>query len=173
MYTNYNPYSGSTLTHYGVKGMKWGVRRRAKKDAKEYARAKMFYGEGAGNRRKLIKAKVEERSKDPFYKQEFDKALKKQDMAKHADAAKRERARKTAASTTAKTARGLINSATGNIGKASAAAAALYTIGHYTGINKQISQFAQARMSDVQDYIKGRKASQDILDQMFRNARNR
>ena len=27
MYTNYNPYSGSTLTHYGVKGMKWGVRR--------------------------------------------------------------------------------------------------------------------------------------------------
>ena len=29
MYTNYNPYSGSTLTHYGVKGMKWGVRRKA------------------------------------------------------------------------------------------------------------------------------------------------
>lgn len=40
-----------SLIHYGVKGMKWGVRRRAKKDAKEYARAKMFYGEGAGTRR--------------------------------------------------------------------------------------------------------------------------
>lgn len=45
------------LEHYGVKGMKWGVRRNnyegasartnreASKDAKEFARAKMFYGE--------------------------------------------------------------------------------------------------------------------------------
>lgn len=61
------------LYHHGIKGQRWGVRRfqnengtytdegkrrykvslgtshKAKKDAKEYARAKMFYGEGAGN----------------------------------------------------------------------------------------------------------------------------
>ena len=30
------------LYHYGVKGMKCGVRRKARKDAKEFARAKMF-----------------------------------------------------------------------------------------------------------------------------------
>ena len=35
MYTNYNPYSGSTLTHYGVKGMKWGVRRKARGGSSE------------------------------------------------------------------------------------------------------------------------------------------
>ena len=58
----------SELMHYGVKGMKWGVRRRARRDAKEYTQAKMYYGEGAGNRRKLIKATVKARSKDPFYK---------------------------------------------------------------------------------------------------------
>ena len=63
----------SELMHYGVKGMKWGVRRRARRDAKEYTQAKMYYGEGAGNRRKLIKATVKTRSKDPFYKSEFDK----------------------------------------------------------------------------------------------------
>ena len=40
------------IIHTGVKGMKWGV---AKRDAKEAARAKMFYGESAGTRRKDIK----------------------------------------------------------------------------------------------------------------------
>ena len=35
MYTNYNPYSGSTLTHYGVKGMKWGVRRKDRGGSRE------------------------------------------------------------------------------------------------------------------------------------------
>lgn len=83
------------LYHHGILGQRWGVRsfqnengaytdegklrykvgfgtrHKAKKDAKEFARAKMFYGEGAGNRRKLIKATVSERSKDPGYKQEI------------------------------------------------------------------------------------------------------
>jgi len=99
----------SYLYHDGIKGMKWGQRRYqnadgtytelgkkrrqkqmdklAKKDAQEYARAKMFYGEGAGNRRKLIKATVNERSKDEYYKQAFDKYFSQQDMAKHAEKA--------------------------------------------------------------------------------------
>ena len=79
------------LFHYGVKGMKWGVRRDkpaalqgvprstnrvAKRDARESAKAKMFYGEGAGTRRKLIKAKVESRSKDAAYKRAMSIILK-------------------------------------------------------------------------------------------------
>ena len=109
------------LYHYGIKGQKWGVRRyqnedgtytetgkkrrrtigeavhearvkhTARKDAKESARAKMFYGEGAGNRRKLIKATVAERSKDPLYKEAYEEALQKQDMSKHATRASMER----------------------------------------------------------------------------------
>lgn len=46
------------LEHYGVKGMNWGVRREAKRDARESVRAQMSYGEGAGNR--SVSAKKEE-----------------------------------------------------------------------------------------------------------------
>ena len=93
----------SELMHYGVKGMKWGVRRRARRDVKEFTQAKMYYGEGAGNRRKLIKATVKARSKDPFYKSEFDKAVANTDMSKRATQARRQRGRKNARNSAGKT----------------------------------------------------------------------
>lgn len=145
--------------------MKWGVRkekqtssnrtksstkRKAKKDAKEYARAKMFYGEGAGNRRKLIKATVSDRSKKlSGYKEEFEKHLSNQDMSKHASAAKRERAARTARKTTAKTARGLVHATLGNIGKASAAAAGIYIAAHATGADKVIGNYVKTKFDNV------------------------
>ena len=163
------------LAHHGIKGMRWGVRRyqnedgsytdagkkrrtfqdrrdehRAKKDAKEYARAKMYYGKGAGNRRKLIKNTVEQRKKDSSaYSEAFDKALAKQDMAKHASAAKRERAVNTTVDTTAKTARGLVNASLGNIGRASASAAAIYTVAHLTGTDRLVMEFAQEKLRNI------------------------
>ena len=112
----------SELMHYGVKGMKWGVRR----DAKEFTQAKMYYGEGAGNRRKLIKATVKARSKDPLYKSEFDKAVANTDMSKRASQARRQRGRKNARNSAGKTVRGVGNIATGNVGRAGGALALGY-----------------------------------------------
>ena len=111
------------VAHFGIKGMKWGVRRyqnsngsltpagktryldkpthaqkktmhQAKKDAAEYARAKMFYGEGANIRRKHIKSTVRQRSKDPLYKQTFDNELANTDWSKAVSKAKGDRHRK-------------------------------------------------------------------------------
>jgi hypothetical protein len=94
------------LEHHGVKGMKWGQRKdrapgvtkqvdkHARRDAQEFARAKSFYGEGAGTRRKLIKQTVDHKSANvPGYKKAFDHHLSRQDMSKHADKAVSERTR--------------------------------------------------------------------------------
>lgn len=106
------------LAHFGVKGMRWGVRKSdgppgvphkinkmAKKDAEEFTRAKLYFGEGAGTRRKLIKAKIEERSKDRLYKKALDYHVKKTDLAKRANQAKNQRKRTDVTKTVKKTAR--------------------------------------------------------------------
>lgn len=110
MYTDYNNLYSSYLSHSGKKGMKWGVRRKAKKDAKEYTKAKSFYGEGAGTRRKLIKQKVEYNSKHiPGYKEAFDHYVKNTDMSKRASQAVRERKVKDAKNSAGKAVRGVGN----------------------------------------------------------------
>lgn len=142
------------LAHYGIKGMKWGVRRDgpegvsrrtnrdARKDAKEFARAKAFYGEGAGTRRKLIKQTVDGKTaRDPNYKKAFDHHLAKQDSSKHVDKARSERKRKDIQKGTAKTARGISHMLRGNTQYASAVAAGIFTAGvaiHKAGIDKVV-----------------------------------
>lgn len=66
----------------------------AEHDATEYARAQMFFGEGAGIRRRIIEAKVSDlASRDQDYAQAFDSALGKQSWADHAAKAVKERKR--------------------------------------------------------------------------------
>lgn len=91
MMKDLNDYYPDYLEHFGVKGMKWGVRREARRDAKESARAKMYYGEGAGVRRRNINAIVKQKSKDPTYKDEYEKAYAKQDLSKARRSAQRQR----------------------------------------------------------------------------------
>lgn len=92
MYTDNSEY----LCHYGIPGMHWGQRnaslrnerhtqRLAAKDAKRYADAKMFYGETAGTKRKLLNAELnKKKSKVPGYEEAFNKALENVDYAKSA-----------------------------------------------------------------------------------------
>lgn len=142
------------LAHYGVLGMKWGVRkdrpsgissrktdREAMRDAKEHVQAKLYYGTGAGTRRKLIKAKIEGKSKkNPSYKKALDYHVENQDVDKRLGQIKGQRARATAKATTAKTSRGIINTVRGNpqaAGASVAAAAGAAIFVHNRGWDKK------------------------------------
>ena len=97
--TNMNdPEIEEFLAHYGVKGMQWGKRRnrsqkQGAKDAKEFVDAKMFYGDGAGTRRKLIKARVESNKKrmGSDYTKAFEDGVAGRDVGKSRDKAVRKR----------------------------------------------------------------------------------
>jgi hypothetical protein len=142
------------LEHHGVKGMHWGVRRQAKKDANEFTKAKLAYGQGAGTRRKLINAKVGERSANPDYKSAFDGFVAGQNLSKRATQAKVNNRTKTAVRSTTKTARGVHRSLSGGFGTVSLASAVIagaYVAAHQSGADKAI-------MNAASDFIKSNRS---------------
>lgn len=72
-----------TLQHFGVLGMKWGVRhdperkirKQATKAAERMAVAKTAYGKGAGIQRRLAKREIGSKLKDPTFKKYYDEAM--------------------------------------------------------------------------------------------------
>lgn len=106
MELRYNMADGSYLMHYGVPGMKWGVRhdkeragfrvrRMAKKDARVSARLDYAYGAGSRTNRDLHSKRVAERNKKigSPYSNEYKKALSKQNRTKLAAKAQKNLAR--------------------------------------------------------------------------------
>lgn len=124
------------------------LKKDAQKDAKEYARAQAYYGEGAGTRRKQIKNLTSERMKDKDYQVEFERFLSTQDMSKHQKAANRERKVQDTKNYTGKTARGVKNIIMG-VGNVSLSALAVYSIAKVTGADKYIANAARVALNKI------------------------
>lgn len=95
------------LKHWGVLGMHWGITKdegpagiskgtssMAKKDATRISDAKMFYGQTAGTRRKLLNAEIEKKKKTiDGYETALNYHMKNVDSSKSAKKAISERNR--------------------------------------------------------------------------------
>jgi len=161
--------------------MKWGVRRdnvagvsartnrEAKKDAKEFARAKLFYGEGAGNRRKLINNTVaDKRKRDPAYGKAFDHHLSNQNLADHAQKARKERSRTDRKLRTKQRAGYVARRFTGELGTQAA-----FTAAAVAGVAFMRSPKGQAMMNNVMSNVRNsqtqRRGAAYLNDYFSRN----
>lgn len=151
------------LEHFGVKGMKWGVRRAekrmnrmAKKDAKRYAEAKMFYGETAGTKRKLLNAEInQKRSKIKGYSENFDKEVKNVNYAKAANKATHKRKRIDRAHYTKQAIKKITNT-TGPL--TIAAGGALYAM-NKEAVDKYVAKAARQAFSYGKRQVNAKKVS--------------
>lgn len=172
------------LAHYGVKGMHWGQRkssgigvsrktdREARKDAEEHARAKLFFGEGAGTRRKLSKATVQaKKAKDPDYAKAFDHHLSKQDLSKHASGARTERKRTDRKDKTKKRAGYLARRFTGEMGTQAAFTAAVLAGGAFLTSPKgrALTKTTVNRVKNYASTRNGQKATDFVSSYFNRN----
>lgn len=114
------------------------VESRARRDAREFALAKEFYGEGAGVRRRHIGDTVAARSSDPVYAVAFRAELARQDKAELVKKAKRERRRRDIAESASRNTKALVS---GNVQQAQAGfvvVAAVAYFMHQTGLDRKV-----------------------------------
>lgn len=104
------------------------IERAAKRDAEEFMKAKMYYGKGAGNRRKAINNKVMAKKADPEYSRAFDLAYSKLDPAKYASGAVKERRLNDNKDLLKKTVKDGVNIATGNTQRVSTGGRFIYEL---------------------------------------------
>lgn len=114
------------------------LEKEARRDAREYARAQMYYGEGAGTRRKLIFATVDAKAlRDPAYARAFHQELSRQDMAEHATKARHERRRKDTTQAVSRNTKHLISGNYQNVQSGLLIVIVLGYFAHNTGLDKR------------------------------------
>lgn len=139
-------------------GVKMNLKKEALRDAEVYAQAQMFFGEGAGTERKLIKATVEHKAATfPGYKEAFQKALMKQDMAHHAKSAQKRRRKIDTSKKIHKNIKGVLN---GDYRSVNLSVMAIVVGGYYahqTGLDRVVLETSKRKYRELKRKYKMRK----------------
>lgn len=109
-------------------------------DAAKWARAEMFFGEGAGTRRKLLEAEIGHKVENVSgYHEAFQQAYQKQNFAEHAIKAAKERQHIDRLSMVNKNARGLIRGDARSLSTGVFIIFAAVYVAHQTGYDKKVA----------------------------------
>lgn len=145
------------------------LHKQAEADAAEYAGAYMAVGEGAGNRRKLIEGTVDYKMEFvPGYREAFQDAHSKQDMAKHAEQARKENRRRERSQSTERNAKALM---TGDMKNADLKLLLLVggvAMAHKTGADKKVLAYGKRKVADFKQKYKKTYAAKTDADGVFR-----
>lgn len=149
----------SNMTHKPIKNLE----KMASKDAHEWARAEMFFGEGAGVRRRHLQAEIlEKMDQFPGYEALYQKHYAAQDMIKHAEKALAERKNIDRAAKAGKNLRAIKN---GNINGLSTGVfivvGGVY-LAHVTGYDKVLEAEVKKGWKWAKDEIEVRKHARKI-----------
>jgi hypothetical protein len=120
------------------------IKREAIRDADEYAMAKMFYGEGAGIRRRLINQTVQFKIANiPGYDVAFQQELAKQDFAKLSKKARKERKLIDAKDAAVHNSKAIIRGDYRSLSLPLLAAVGVGYLAHTTGYDKKAVEFTK------------------------------
>lgn len=140
------------------------VKSEALKDAKEYARSQMFYGEGAGVRRRLINTSVDfKAARIPGYQEAFEKAMAKQDMGNHALSARKERSRIDRKKKVERNVRGVMNGNRKSLTTSVLVAGTVAYYAHQTGYDKVALDYTKKQYQKGKAWVRKYRTSLKIV----------
>lgn len=128
------------------------VQKQAARDAEEYARAYMSYGEGAGTQRKLINGTVEyKKATIPGYRAAFERAARSQNMAKFAKEAERTNRRRNINTAVARNTRAIMTGRYENVNSALLISGGAIYLAHRYEIDRKIVEKAKKKYNDLRN----------------------
>lgn len=135
------------------------IEKMAAVDARRWALAEMFYGEGAGTARKLLNAELETKyDRMPGYREAFDSAYNHLDMGKIAGMAIKQRKNADRALKTGKNLRALKNGNLRGLSTGVYVAVGVVYVAHVTGYDKVVAEEAKKAYRKTRREVKYRYA---------------
>lgn len=138
--------------------MKVNIAKKAAEDANSWAVAEMFFGPGAGTRRKLLNAQIIDKAESvDGYFDAFEEAYAKIDWTKAADQATKQRKAIDRGDMIKRNTRGILTGNRKNLSTTVLVAGVAYFYARETGLDKEIKAEAQKRYRQTKVWIERKR----------------